>query len=437
MHENHFFILIYLLIHYFCGAIHADGASDPRFKYCLGICEGKPTSYLDSLLCANINPAELELYSPHFPMMDPFCIFFGWTRRDDCIYHCAHRLADREYFAKSEWRHVADSLEIKPTVTKTTFFENKAVVKQYYGKWPLFRVAGMQEFFSVLFSSFNLAAHCVGFGYFAKKTRMRETYRITFDDGDWCYFYWFPSILIYFCFACMTWLASMIYHVRQTPFTLGLDYFFSMGFLTLALAFTAVRVFRIKSLKKQAFLVYFPLVAFLIVYLILLFCEPDITKYHIYFGMIVSFFSVGLWLYWSIKYYRIGRRNPAQKKKHLPLILIFLFSLVFVTTSLGVFDFVPLGLLLDAHSLWHLSTVFLTILMYYFLTREAFDELARYNSSVFYHPRFNGADEDVIRSTAIPSQDQTSTRINIPRYKTSIRTSLEPSKESKETIIKH
>jgi post-GPI attachment to proteins factor 3 len=30
---------------------------------------------------------------------------------------------------------------------------------KYYGKWPFRRVAGMQEFFSVLFSLGNLVAH--------------------------------------------------------------------------------------------------------------------------------------------------------------------------------------------------------------------------------------------------------------------------------------
>ena len=395
MKKHHFFSqrgnkiverLIYFLILYSGPLlIHADGSSDPRFKYCVGICEGKSTEYLDSLLCPNIDPNEMGLYDPHFPTMDAFCRFFGWTLNDDCIYHCAHRLADPDYYSNPPFTHISDSFNVNPTMKKSTFFENKAEIKQYYGKWPLFRVLGMQEFFSVIFSAMNLGAHLLGFGYFSKKTKIVYNYRIPLENNrQFCYFYWFPSIAIYFGFACFTWIASMIYHVRQTNFTLGLDYFFSMGFLVLALALTVIRVLRIKSLKKQALVVYFPVVVFLSSYGILM-MTVDITKYHIYVGMFVSVFFVLLWLFWAVKYYFKGRRDELEKKPHLPLILIFLFLLVLVTGCLGIFDFVPLGLLLDAHSLWHLSTVFLTLLMYVFLSREACDELSRYNSSVFLH----------------------------------------------------
>jgi post-GPI attachment to proteins factor 3 len=353
--------------------VNLDGSSDPRFQYCLGLCEGRSAAYLESLLCANIDVNDLTLYSPSFPPLDVPSRIFGWNQRDNCIYVCAHRIADPLYYRqKTALAASANNIQ------KLTFFKNKARVQQYYGKWPLFRVVGMQEFFSVLFSLGNIAAHVAGAAYFYKKTR-HTSLQVVMLEGDSrrSIFYWFPSIALFFLVAVATWLASAVYHIRQTDVTLGLDYFFSMFFLSSALAFTAVRVFRLFFFRHQFFFVYIPNVAFLIAYAILI-ATTHYTKYHIYYGAAVSLAFSLLWLSWAIFYTRRGRRYPNKKKKHLPLILAFVFLFGASTAALGAFDFVPLGLLLDAHACWHLSSIPLTLLLYLFITKEVQDELARF-----------------------------------------------------------
>jgi hypothetical protein len=57
-----------------------------------------------------------------------------WTCEDDVKYTCMHSIVDRS-------------------------FEKGEPMQQYYGKWPFWRLWGMQEPASVLFSALNFWAH--------------------------------------------------------------------------------------------------------------------------------------------------------------------------------------------------------------------------------------------------------------------------------------
>src|SRR6202035_885253 len=61
----------------------------------------------------------------------------GWTCLDDCKYTSMHAITDREVLGNIP-------------------------VQQYYGKWPFYRFAGMQEPASVAFSLMNLWFHVQG-----------------------------------------------------------------------------------------------------------------------------------------------------------------------------------------------------------------------------------------------------------------------------------
>jgi len=60
-----------------------------------------------------------------------------WTCADDCKYRCTHALTDLAA-------------------------ESGVRVQQYYGKWPFWRFAGMQEPAAVAFSVANLLVHVLG-----------------------------------------------------------------------------------------------------------------------------------------------------------------------------------------------------------------------------------------------------------------------------------
>ncbi len=73
-------------------------------------------------------------------------------------------------------------------------------VEQYYGKWPFWRFAGMQEPASVLFSIFNFAAHAYG----ARKIQER----VSRDHP-------MKSYYLMFAFVSMNaWVWSSVFHTR-------------------------------------------------------------------------------------------------------------------------------------------------------------------------------------------------------------------------------
>ena len=62
-----------------------------------------------------------------------------WTCEDDCKYQCAHRMTSKALASKG-----------------------RTPVEQYYGKWAFWRLWGMQEPASALFSLLNFSAHLKG-----------------------------------------------------------------------------------------------------------------------------------------------------------------------------------------------------------------------------------------------------------------------------------
>ena len=104
-----------------------------------------------------------------------------WTCVDDCKYQCMHMITDRA-------------------------IEHGSPVEQYYGKWPFWRYAGMQEPASVLFSTFNFAAHALG----ARKIRARVS-----RDHPMRRYY------LMFAFVSMNaWVWSSVFHTRGRPMLL-------------------------------------------------------------------------------------------------------------------------------------------------------------------------------------------------------------------------
>jgi post-GPI attachment to proteins factor 3 len=72
------------------------------------------------------------------PVIPPLALRLTfWTCRDDCKYACMHEITSRDV-------------------------EQGAPVQQYYGKWPFWRFAGMQEPAAVAFSLLNLWSHVRG-----------------------------------------------------------------------------------------------------------------------------------------------------------------------------------------------------------------------------------------------------------------------------------
>jgi post-GPI attachment to proteins factor 3 len=110
------------------------------------------------------------------PSTLPFALqITRWTCADDCKYRCMHAITDRAI-------HQGDHIE------------------QYFGKWPFWRLGGMQEPASVAFSLLNLWFYARG----AREIRQRV------PDGHPMKSYYFIWSLI----SMNAWVWSSVFHTR-------------------------------------------------------------------------------------------------------------------------------------------------------------------------------------------------------------------------------
>jgi post-GPI attachment to proteins factor 3 len=109
----------------------------------------------------------------------------GWTCLDNCKYNCMHIITDLA-------------------------LENKEKVYQYFGKWPFYRLGGMQEPASVLFSLLNGYYHFRGVRRYSKLIGNR--------------FPWRGLMVFYGICSVNVWVWSSVFHTRDLPFTEKVDF---------------------------------------------------------------------------------------------------------------------------------------------------------------------------------------------------------------------
>lgn len=214
---------------------------------------------------------------------------------------------------------------------------------QYYGKWPFIRILGIQEPASVLFSLGNMYAHFKGY---LRLLKFRESTQ--------------RNIYLNFARISMVlWIASTIFHTRDFPITEKADYFMAILGLEYSFYIATIKAWKLSfgSLKllKRFLQVYF------IWHVSYLSFRTFDYSYNMIAGITLGILTNLQWILW---YLRIGRRTRYGIKQLAFTILISL------AMSLEIFDFSPIFGLVDAHSLWHLSTIPLVYLHYSFLSDD-------------------------------------------------------------------
>ncbi|ESK82241.1 mn2+ homeostasis protein [Moniliophthora roreri MCA 2997] len=277
-----------------------------------------------------------------------------WDCIDNCKYNCMHE------------------------ITSQSIRKGEQIV-QYYGKWPFYRFAGIQEPASVTFSLLNMWAHVRGLSKIRREIPDSHPLKIYF---------------IIWSFASInTWIWSAVFHTRDTPLTEKLDYFSAAFTIVTALYFTAIRIFHLytppsharltlkNSGRKSAALTFWSLVccvAYIAHVSYLTFLPRFDYTYNIVFNLVIGMTHNMLWLLYSLpSSLSIIRRFPNRPKTYRPSFVGNAFWLVVLTTAataLELFDFPPWFLVIDAHSLWHLCTAPIAISWYRFLVVDALDE---------------------------------------------------------------
>jgi len=272
-----------------------------------------------------------------------------WTCADNCKYTCMHALTD-----------LAEESGVR--------------MEQYYGKWPFWRYAGMQEPASVAFSVANLLMHVLGADWLRRGVHpahpMRPFYR------TWAYV------------SINAWVWSAVFHTRDTPLTEKLDYFSAALVILYALYMTGVRLFHLypgtpafpgRSGRRRAFFHSWRAIAAVayvahISYLGM--AQRFDYTYNVMFNLILGLIHHVLWLQFALPGSSPLARYAAMPGSYRPAhagTAAMTVALTTAATAFELFDFPPWARVLDAHALWHLATAPLAVLWYDFLITDAQD----------------------------------------------------------------
>lgn len=206
----------------------------------------------------------------------------------------------------------------------------------------------MQEPFSVLFSLFNYIAHDYGMN------RLRETIPASYSLRN--YYFLFGYI------GMASWVFSMVFHTRDFGATEKLDYFAAAASVLYGLYYTPIRIFRLEqrhpAWKHSVLRLWTVLCICLYVAHVsyLSFWRFDYT-YNMAANVAVGIVQNILWTGFSIRRYRKLKEGWAAWPGLIVAWIVF-------AMSFELFDFPPLGGMVDAHALWHLGTVGPTVWWY-------------------------------------------------------------------------
>ncbi|KDQ18682.1 hypothetical protein BOTBODRAFT_127592 [Botryobasidium botryosum FD-172 SS1] len=306
----------------------SSGDRSFEFQDCLAGC--------DSAICAN--PPSLSL---------PLRLTL-WSCADDCKYHCTHVVTDR-------------ALERVP----------QEPVQQFYGKWPFWRLWGMQEPASVAFSLLNLWAHLRGFRDVRRRIPPTNPLR--------------GYIMAWSLLSVNLWVWSSVFHTRDKSTTEKLDYFSAALAILYSLFYAVLRLFHLympsdpRSLRRTSrakthgwilrlwattcALLYIAHVSYLS-------ALPRFDyAYNIRANLGIGLTHHALWLCYSFPRLSPFRlQNHPKRPSKRPALLVLLTT---CATCLELFDFPAWHRAIDAHALWHLSTAPIVTLWYQFLIGDA------------------------------------------------------------------
>lgn len=227
--------------------------------------------------------------------------------------------------------------------------EQGSEIYQYYGKWPFYRLLGMQEPASVFFSIGNGLVHV--YYFFKLRKRVPTIYELK------------GYILLYSCVGVNAWLWSTVFHMRDVYWTQLLDYFSATLLVLYSLFYAIVRVFHVLKLTRTCLGLLF--LCFYIAHIVYLSVFVFDFHYNMIANIILGSIQVSIWFYWFLT------EKEGRSYGYLAVLSGIGVSLAL---CLELIDFPPLWRVFDTHSLWHLTTIPLTIIWYKFLLADVWYE---------------------------------------------------------------
>ncbi|KAK4875968.1 hypothetical protein RN001_012390 [Aquatica leii] len=241
-----------------------------------------------------------------------------WSCSDECRYDCM-------------WQ------------TVFAFNKRKWKVPQFHGKWPFIRMLGLQEPASVVFSLLNLYMHL--------KMIMKFRFKVHSDT---------PTYLLWHIFCIVSvnaWFWSTIFHARDFPFTELMDYSCAFSLVLISCYCMCMRILR-NAPQILLMILTIMFMGFFFNHTVYLSTGQFSYSYNMELNIAIGGLTAFCWFAWCVWN---RKRQPYTWKCAL------FVTLAAVSTLLELIDQPPLFFIYDFHSLWHLSTVPLTMLFYNFI----------------------------------------------------------------------
>jgi hypothetical protein len=241
----------------------------------------------------------------------------GWTCADDCSYHCMWRVSSAR-----QARGLA--------------------VLQYHGKWPFFRIFGLQEPAAALFSLGNGVANAMGTQYCWRRAGLVR--------GGWAF-------RVLGLVSVNAWAWATVFHCRDLQWTAHADYLSAT--LLVGVGALAASVQLVRDVRERAA----PwLTAGLTVVAAAAYAQHVRSMldhfdfgHHLRLNIGLGILQFLLWLIWWVRARHL--RPHAWRAPALHMLLAALLPL-------ELLDQPPVWGVLDGHALWHAGTIVPAVLFW-------------------------------------------------------------------------
>ena len=287
-----------------------------------------------------------------------------WSCEEECKYQCQWSTID----------FLVNDLELE-----------RNLLPQFHGKWTFYRIFGIQEPASALFSLLNLVTTYLAWTHYAKRILQESSSNDSNEESSAAiidpYFF---VITINAILSMNAWFWSTVFHIRDTLLTERLDYF--SAFSTVLFSFYTIVVRMIDEhldLPGKRSTIHMSLLAPFISYYLyhvyyLIFVQFDYA-FNMKANLVAGFSSSLLWLIWAYK--RLSTIPISQLRGHHVIKCVISIVLVNCLLIFEINDFPPLFFVLDAHSIWHFGTICLPFIWFDFLEKEALERQSTKGSS--------------------------------------------------------
>ncbi|KAJ4705837.1 Post-GPI attachment to proteins factor 3 [Melia azedarach] len=327
---NRYWVASFVVFSCLVGILDASaGDADPRYRACVRTCEA--TGCVGQRCFPHCNfSADGAIDGPWYTQEPLYLQWKQWDCQSDCRYYC---MVNRE--------KERDALGDRPA--------------KYHGKWPFKRVYGIQEPASVAFSALNLAMHFHGWLSFF----ILLYYKLPLKQNKKPYYEFSTLWHIYELLSLNSWFWSAVFHSRDVDLTEKLDYSSAVALLGYSLILAILRTLNVRD-EAARVMVAAPLLAFVITHILYLnFYKLD-YGWNMKVCVVMGVAQLLIWAIWAGM-----TRHPSRRK---------LWVVVFgggLAMLLEIYDFPPYYGFLDAHSLWHATTVPLTYIWWSFIRDDA------------------------------------------------------------------